>query len=172
MKREYPESPLVGVGAVIVSRNHGVPQHGSRQHGSHPPDETRVLLIRRGTAPLLGEWSLPGGVLECGETLREAVAREAFEETGLVVEPTEMLGVYERVIRGDDKGDDKDDKNDKRVRYHYVLIDFLCHPVGGDLKAGSDAADVRWFRRQELPALKLAYDANDVVLKGLERTQI
>jgi ADP-ribose pyrophosphatase YjhB (NUDIX family) len=83
MKREYPDNPLVGVGAVIVK-------------------ESRVLLIRRGTPPLLGEWSLPGGVLECGETLREAVAREAREETGLVVEPGEMLGVYERVIRDDE----------------------------------------------------------------------
>jgi 8-oxo-dGTP diphosphatase len=141
MKREYPESPLVGVGAVIVEKN-------------------RVLLIRRGTAPLLGEWSLPGGVLECGETLREAVAREAREETGLVVQTGEMLGVYERLIR-DDEG---------RVRYHYVLIDFLCRPVSGDLNAGSDAADVRWFTRDELPALNLAFDANDVVLKGLART--
>jgi ADP-ribose pyrophosphatase YjhB (NUDIX family) len=141
MKREYPESPLVGVGAVIVREN-------------------RVLLIQRGTPPLLGEWSLPGGVLECGEALREAAVREACEETGLLVETGELLGVYERVIRGDDR----------RVRYHYVLIDFLCRPVGGDLKAGSDAADVRWFTRDELPALKLAYDANDVVLKGLSRT--
>jgi ADP-ribose pyrophosphatase YjhB (NUDIX family) len=140
MKREYPESPLVGVGAVIV------------QH-------QRVLLVRRGQPPLLGEWSLPGGVLECGETLREAVAREAREETGLLVEPGEMLGVYERVIRDDER----------RVRYHYVLIDFLCRPVGGDLKAGSDAADVRWFTRDELPALNLAHDANDVVRKGLAR---
>jgi ADP-ribose pyrophosphatase YjhB (NUDIX family) len=102
---------------------------------------------------------LPGGVLECGETLREAVVREAQEETGLLVETVELLGVYERVIPGDDG----------RVRYHYVLIDFLCRPVGGDLKAGSDAADVRWFTRDELPELKLAYDANDVVLKGLSR---
>jgi len=149
MKREYPESPLVGVGAVIVD-------HQSDDHN----DDRRVLLIRRGTAPLLGEWSLPGGVLECGETLREAAVREAREETGLLVEAGELLGVYERVIRGDDG----------RVRYHYVLIDFLCRPVGGDLKAGSDAADVRWFTREELPALKLAYDANDVVLKGLSRT--
>jgi 8-oxo-dGTP diphosphatase len=140
MKREYPESPLVGVGAVIV-------------------EESRVLLIRRGTPPLLGEWSLPGGVLECGETLREAVVREASEETGLMVESGEMLGVYERVIR-DEPG---------RVRYHYVLIDFLCRPVSGNLKAGSDAADVRWFTRNELPALNLAYDASDVVLKGLAR---
>jgi ADP-ribose pyrophosphatase YjhB (NUDIX family) len=138
MKREYPDSPLVGVGAVVVEDN-------------------RVLLIRRGQPPLLGEWSLPGGVLECGETLREAVAREAHEETGLVVERGEMLGVYERVIRDDVK----------RVRYHYVLIDFLCRAIGGDLKAGSDAADVRWFTRDEIPALNLAYDANDVVRKGL-----
>ncbi len=145
MKREYPESPLLGVGAVVVA-----------VHSA----EKRVLLIRRGTAPLLGEWSLPGGVLECGETLREAVAREAREETGLVVEPSEMLGVYERVIRNDEG----------RVRYHYVLIDFLCHPVGGDLKAGSDASEVRWFTREELPALNLAYDASDVVLKGLAKS--
>ncbi len=149
MKREYPESPLVGVGAVIVDYRH---------HDNH--DGHCVLLIRRGQPPLLGEWSLPGGVLECGETLREAVIREAREETGLVVEPGDMLGVYERVIRD----------NDGRVRYHYVLIDFLCRPVGGDLKAGSDAADVRWFTRDELPALNLAYDANDVVRKGLART--
>ena len=141
MKREYPESPLVGVGAVIVQ-------------------DQRVLLIRRGQAPLLGEWSLPGGVLECGETLREAVVREAREETGLVVETGEMLGVYERVIRGDDG----------RVRYHYVLIDFLCRPAGGELEAASDAADVRWFTRDQLPALNLAYDASDVVLKGLARS--
>ena len=138
MKREYPESPLVGVGAVVVEQN-------------------RVLLIRRGTAPLLGEWSLPGGVLECGETLREAVTREASEETGLLVETGEMLGIYERVIR-DDAG---------CVRYHFVLIDFLCRAVGGDLKAGSDAAEVRWFTREELPALNLAYDASDVVRKAL-----
>jgi len=163
MKREYPESPLVGVGAVIVARNHDVGQHRPHQH------DPRVLLIRRGTAPLLGEWSLPGGVLECGETLREAVAREAFEETGLRVEPTEMLGVYERIIRGDSgQGDNLRNKNGG-VRYHYVLIDFLCRPVGGDLKAGSDAADVRWFTRDELPALNLAQDTNDVVRKGLDR---
>jgi ADP-ribose pyrophosphatase YjhB (NUDIX family) len=137
MKREYPESPLVGVGAVIV-QNH------------------RVLLILRGQPPLLGEWSLPGGILECGETLREAVVREALEETGLAIEAGEMLGVYERVIHSEGG----------RVRYHFVLIDFLCRPIGGDAKAGSDAADVRWFTREELSALNLAPDANDVVLKA------
>jgi ADP-ribose pyrophosphatase YjhB (NUDIX family) len=148
MKREYPDSPLVGVGAVIIDS----------QNGEH--SDPRVLLIRRGQAPLLGEWSLPGGVVECGETLRAAAAREAREETGLEVEIGEMLGVYERVIPGDNG----------RTRYHYVLIDFLCRPLGGDLSAASDAADVRWFTEQELPALKLTYDANDVVRKGLKRT--
>jgi 8-oxo-dGTP diphosphatase len=138
MSREYPDKPFIGVGAVIV-----------RDH--------RVLLIRRGQPPLLGEWSLPGGVLECGETLREAAIREAREETGLVVEVSEMLGIYERIVR--------DPEN--CVRYHYVLIDFLCHPAGGELKAGSDATDAGWFTRDELPPLKLAPDANDVVLKGL-----
>jgi len=142
MSREYPENPLVGVGAVIVK-------------------DSRVLLIRRGHAPLLGEWSLPGGVLECGETLRQATAREALEETGLVIETGEMLGVYERIIPS----------HDGRTRYHYVLIDFLCREVGGDLKAGTDAADVRWFTQEELPALNLAFDANDVVAKGLENAK-
>ena len=150
MKREYPDSPLVGVGAVSVD---------ARQNDKSGP---RVLLIRRGQAPLLGEWSLPGGALECGEALREAAVREAREETGLLVETVEILGVYERVIPGDDG----------RIRYHYVLIDFLCRPLSGDLKAASDAADVRWFTRDELPALNLAYDTNDVVHKGLARVQI
>jgi len=141
MNREYPDRPLVGVGAVIVQDN-------------------RVLLIRRGQAPLLGEWSLPGGVLECGETLREATIRETREETGLEVETSELLGVYERVMRSDDR----------RVRYHYVLIDFLCRAVAGNLKAGSDAADVRWFESTELDGLNLPFDTRDVVEKGLRGT--
>jgi 8-oxo-dGTP diphosphatase len=139
MSREYPDNPLVGVGAVIIQQN-------------------RVLLIRRGQAPLLGEWSLPGGVLECGETLREAVIRETREETGLAVETGEMLGVYERIIRGEDG----------RVRYHYVLIDFLCRPASGDLKAASDAADVRWFTLEELAALNLRRDTREVIGKGFK----
>jgi mutator protein MutT len=139
MSREYPDNPLVGVGAVIVRDN-------------------RVLLIRRGQAPLLGEWSLPGGVLECGETLREATIREVREETGLFIETGELLGVFERVIRADDG----------RVRYHYVLIDFLCRPVSGELQADSDATDVRWFGREELDALNLPRDTREVVEKGLQ----
>jgi ADP-ribose pyrophosphatase YjhB (NUDIX family) len=147
MTREYPDHPFVGVGAVVININ-----------------GDRALLIRRGTAPQRGEWSLPGGVLECGETLRAAVAREVCEETGLLVEVGEMLGVYERIVPGDVITVD-----DRRVRFHYVLIDFLCRPLSGELKAGSDAADARWFAREELPALNLTHDANDVIGKGLDR---
>jgi mutator protein MutT len=142
MSREYPDNPLVGVGAVIVEDN-------------------RVLLVRRGQAPLLGEWSLPGGVLECGETLRDATIREAREETGLEVETGELLGVYERVIRSEDG----------RVRYHYVLIDFLCRAVAGVLSVGSDAADVRWFESAELDGLNLPTDTREVIEKGLARVE-
>ena len=139
MKREYPEAPLIGVGAVIIQ-------------------DGRVLLIRRGQPPLLGEWSLPGGLLECGETLREATIREAREETKLSVEPGAMLGIYERIIR-DEAG---------RVRYHYVLIDFFCRFVTGILHAASDVADARWFRPDELDRLNLPHDTREVIAKGLK----
>ena len=140
MTREYPDNPLVGVGAVVVK-------------------DGRVLLIRRGQEPLLGEWSLPGGALECGETLREATIREGREETGLVVETAEMLGVYERVVRDEDG----------RVRYHYVLIDFLCRAVAGELRAGSDASEAQWFESDEFESLNLPGDTRDVISKGLRQ---
>ena len=140
MKREYPETPLVGVGAIIIEDN-------------------SVVLVKRGHAPLQGKWSIPGGVLEIGETLRKAVVREALEETGLAVEPGELLGVFERVI-ADDQG---------KMRYHYGLIDFLCQRVAGELAAGDDADEVRWFRREELRGLELAQETEEVILKGFEK---
>jgi len=140
MNREYPNRPLVGVGAIIV-------------------ESDRVVLVKRGHAPLLGEWSIPGGVLEIGETMREAVVREAKEETGLIVAPGELLGVYDRLIR-DGEG---------RPRYHYVLIDFLCRQVSGELLAADDAIDVQWFTREELKDVSLAPETLDVILKGFER---
>jgi len=140
MQREFPETPLVGIGAIII-------------------EDKRVVLVKRAHPPLQAEWSIPGGVLEVGELMREAAAREAREETGLTVEPGELLGVYDRVLR---------DAN-KRVQYHYVLIDFLCRRVAGDLAAASDAAEVRWFTREELPALKLAADTLDVIRRGFAK---
>jgi 8-oxo-dGTP diphosphatase len=140
MRREFPEVPLVGVGAIIIEGG-------------------RVVLVKRAHPPLQAEWSIPGGVLEVGELVREAAVREAREETGLIVEPSELLGVYDRVLRD----------SEKRVQYHYVLIDFLCRRVAGDLAAASDAAEVRWFTREELPRLKLAEDTVDVIAKGFAK---
>ena len=139
MQREFPETPLVGVGAIII-------------------EDSRVLLVKRAHPPLQAQWSIPGGVLEVGELVREAAIREAREETGLIVEPAELLGVYDRVLR----------HADGRVQYHYVLIDFLCRLTGGELRAASDAAEVRWFTPEELPALHLAEDTQDVIRKGRE----
>jgi len=141
MKREFPDQPLVGVGAIIIEHD-------------------RVVLVKRAHPPIAGQWSLPGGALEVGELVREAAAREAREETGLVVEPGELLGVYDRVLRDPDG----------RVQYHYVLIDFLCRVVGGTLHAASDAAEVRWFTREQLPGLSLADDTLEVIRKGFTRT--
>jgi len=140
MKREFPEHPLVGVGAIIIEGD-------------------RVLLVKRAHPPLQAQWSIPGGVLEVGELVREAALREAREETGLIVEPGELLGVYDRILRNEEQ----------RVQYHYVLVDFLCRPAGGELRAASDAEEVHWFTRDELPALKLADDTQDVIRKGFEK---
>ena len=140
MKREFPEVPLVGVGAIII-------------------EDARVVLVKRAHPPLQAQWSIPGGVLEVGELVREAAVREAREETGLIVEPADLLGVYDRVLRD----------LEQRVQYHYVLIDFLCRRVGGDLLAASDAAEVGWFTREQLPALRLAEDTQDVIRKGFAK---
>ena len=140
MKRDYPEQPLIGVGAVIVSGG-------------------RVLLVRRDTEPLRGEWSVPGGMLELGEKLREGVRREAMEETGLDVEPGEVLDVFDSIFT-DALG---------RTQYHYVLIDYLCRPVSGEAQAGSDVSDVRWVTPEALPAMGLRATIEEVVRKGLSQ---
>jgi mutator protein MutT len=142
MKREYPDAPLVGVGAIIIERD-------------------RVLLVKRGHPPLAGEWSIPGGVLEVGETLRQAAVREAMEETGLTVEVGELLGVYDRVLRD----------ADERTRYHYVLIDFLCQRTAGEPRAAGDADEARWFTGRELAQLSLAADTAEVIKLGFEKSR-
>ena len=145
MQREFPVAPLVGVGAVVV-------------------DQGRVLLVRRGAEPLKGHWSLPGGLVELGEGLLQAVVREITEETGLVVEPVELIEVLDRIHS--DAG---------RVRYHYVIADYLCRVVGGALHAASDADAVRWVERAEwLDPSPLGLDpgAVRVIEAGWQRAQI
>lgn len=139
MSREYPDRPFVGVGAVIV-------------------DESRVVLVRRRSAPLAGEWSLPGGAVETGETLEECVARETAEETGLTVTVGPVIEVFDR-ITADEHG---------RVRFHYVLVDYLCWPAGGTLQAGSDVDAAVWAHASELTGYHLASKATAVIARALE----
>jgi 8-oxo-dGTP diphosphatase len=139
-KREYPDTPLVGVGAIIIEYN-------------------RVVMVKRGHPPLAGEWSIPGGVLEVGETLREAAAREVLEETGLTVEVGELLGVFDRIVRD----------TDQRARYHYVLIDFLCRRIGGNPVGAGDAEEARWFTADEVRKLPLAQDTAEVIELGFAK---
>src|SRR5205809_6145782 len=140
MNREYPDRPFIGVGAIIVA-------------------DGRVLRVTRGHEPVTGEWSIPGGVLELGEPVRQGVAREALEETGRTVEPLELLGVFDRVVRD----------LDERTLYHYVLIDFLCQRVSGELCAAGDADEARWFSAEELAKLPLAKDTAEVIQSALSK---
>src|SRR5690348_7097358 len=140
MQREYPDRPIVGVGAVIVENG-------------------RVLLVKRARPPLLGRWSLPGGVVELGETLRAATEREALEETGLVVQAEDVLEVLDRIVPGENG----------RTQYHYVLVDFLCRKTGGELRAGGDAADVAWANPEELTGFGLEEPALTIIRKALDR---
>lgn len=134
MRREYPDAPIAGVGAVIVA-----------QDAARGPV---VLLIRRAQEPLKGEWSLPGGAVELGETLEEAIRREVQEETGLAVEPAGVVKAFDRIAR-DAAG---------RVRYHYILVDFLCRVTGGadlmsPIQCATDALEARWADAGELDGL-------------------
>jgi 8-oxo-dGTP diphosphatase len=128
VRREYPEAPIVGVGAVVING-------------------TEVLLVRRGSEPLKGEWSLPGGALEIGETLQQGVVREVFEETGMTVTPAGVIEILDRIIKDEESG---------RVRYHYVLIDFVCRVISGSPRVGSDADEVRWVDRAALEEYRVA----------------
>ena len=137
--RRYPDRPYVGVGAVIVANG-------------------KVLIVKRKYDPLAGQWSLPGGGVELGETLEDSVVREMREETGLEIEVGPVIEVFDRITR-DEKGD---------VRYHFVLVDYLCWPVGGELRASSDVADARFVDPAELPAYHLTVKANEVIARALE----
>ena len=140
MSREYPPFPLVGVGALIV-------------------DGSRIVLVKRGNPPGKGEWSVPGGLVRVGETLQAAVRREAAEETGLKVEAEGLVELLERIFR-DGAG---------RVKYHYILADFLCRVTGGTLAAGSDADAALWVQREDLHGLEVAPVTLRVILAALDK---
>jgi 8-oxo-dGTP diphosphatase len=142
--REYPERPMVGVGGVVI-------------------ESGKALLIRRGSEPLLGEWSIPGGTLELGETLEEGVARELLEETGLEVKVLELIEVFDRIYVESTAGGDGPRKG---PRFHYVIVDYLCERVGGEAVAGSDVTDVAFAGEEELGKYKLTETATRILGKA------
>jgi 8-oxo-dGTP diphosphatase len=139
MSREFPDRPIVGVGGVVVQ-------------------DGRALIVKRAHEPRKGEWSLPGGIVELGETLIEAARREIKEETGLDVEVGEVIEVFDRVHR-----------LDGRIQYHFVIVDYLCRPIGGTLQAGDDAESVAWVTADEIAAYGVNEFAARVIRKGLAR---
>jgi len=134
-----PVAPVVGVGGVVVR-------------------DGRVLLIRRGKPPLYGRWVVPGGTVELGETLEQALVREMAEETGLVVEPVEILTVFDRIER--EAG---------LVSYHFVIVDYLCRWLSGEAQAASDALAVAWATPAQLPAYDMPAKALEVVSDAFRR---
>jgi 8-oxo-dGTP diphosphatase len=138
--RSYPDRPVVGVGAVVL-------------------DQHRVLLVKRGHAPLKGQWSLPGGAVEVGETLEEAAAREVLEETGVTIEVGPIVEVLDRISRD----------VDGRVEHHFVLVDFVARPSGGVLRSASDADDARWVALSELEKYEVAPVTVGVIHKAASR---
>jgi ADP-ribose pyrophosphatase YjhB (NUDIX family) len=150
-KREYPEHPLVGVGGVVI-------------------DNMRALLIRRGGPPLEGQWSIPGGMLELGETLEQGVVRELAEETGLDVKVIEIIEVFERIFPAPSNADGTPGDT-SRPQYHFVILDYLCELQGGTLCAGSDALEFAWAREGELPKFDLTVAAARVFRKAFARAR-
>jgi 8-oxo-dGTP diphosphatase len=137
--RQYPDRPYVGVGAVIV-------------------DEGRVLLVKRRYPPLQGQWSIPGGAVEVGETLEACVAREMLEETGLEIEVGPVIEVLDRITH-DETG---------RVLYHFVLVDYLCFLAGGALAPGSDVEDAEFVAPERLAEYELTEKATAIIARALD----
>lgn len=137
--REYPHRPIVGIGGVVI-------------------EEGRALLVRRGAEPLRGQWSIPGGSLELGETLEQGVARELLEETGLVVRVVELIDLFERIFPGDGV--------ERRPRFHYVIADYLCERISGEAVAGSDVTEVAFVREEDLRRYHLTEAATRILQKA------
>ena len=142
--REYPERPVVGIGGVVI-------------------DQGRTLLIRRGSEPLLGEWSIPGGTLELGESLQEGVVRELLEETGIEVRVLDLIEVFDRVFP-EDGAIGAEAK--RKPRFHFVIADYLCERLGGEPRAGSDVTDVAFAREEEFARFHLTETATRVLRKA------
>lgn len=146
MQREFPNAPIAGVGAVVLDA------------------DRRILLVRRGQQPLMGEWSIPGGALELGERLEDGVRREVREETGLDVTPEEIVAVFDHISHSDN--------DPARVRFHYVLVDYRCRVAGGTLRSASDVTDARWADWNELTghsALAVRPFTLSVIRKALDQ---
>jgi len=142
--REYPERPIVGIGGVVIY-------------------EDRAVLIRRGSEPLLGQWSIPGGSLEVGETLEQGVVRELLEETGVEARVVEFIEVFERI---DGSSPTRNVDGQERPRYHYVIVDYLCERLSGEPRAGGDATDVAYASEDELHKFKLTDTATRILRKA------
>ena len=153
MGQEYPAQPIPAVAGVVIR--------------GHADGQKAVLLVRRANPPSKGEWSLPGGVLELGETLEAGVTREVLEETGIRVAPVSVLEVLDHIVYDEVLPDDVEgDEFRKRVRFHYVLIDFLCLPDEGTAAGASDALEARWVLQQDLGMFGLTSRTLKVIHKG------
>ena len=141
MGREYPDRPVVGIGGVLI-------------------EDERTLLIRRGSEPLLGQWSIPGGTLELGESLQQGVAREMLEETGLEVEVLDMIEVFDRIFMDPA---DRPAQGNPRPKYHYVIVDYLCERKSGTPRAGGDVTDIAYATEPELEKFHLTPTAMRVL---------
>lgn len=144
MAREYPEQPVVGIGGVVI-------------------EDGRTLLIRRGSEPLRGQWSIPGGTLELGESLQAGVARELLEETGLEVRVLELIEVFDRVFP---QGPRDDGGPGRRPKFHYVIVDYLCERISGEARAGSDVTDVAFATEDELVNYQMTETATRIIRRA------
>ncbi len=142
MNRRYPERPYAGVGAIVFRG-------------------TEVLLIKRGSPPALGKWSIPGGLVELGESLEAAVCREVVEEVGLEVKVIDLVAALDRVIFD----------RDGRIEYHYILLDFLCEVLGGSLNAGSDADECRFVPIKDLCRHDMTRGTEEVIQRASQKAR-
>ena len=144
MAREYPDRPVVGIGGVVIENG-------------------QALLIKRGSEPLLGQWSIPGGTLELGESLQQGVARELLEETGLEVQVLDMIEAFDRIFLDPAAANARERS---RPKYHYVIVDYLCQRRAGEARAGSDVTDIAYATEQELEKFQMTSTAVRVLRRA------